>query len=96
MEEELREKIAKLIPSYFISPQEESYKIADQILSLIREAGYEPPESVREMVEKSYADGVDDAEQKYKGYMSTEMVKGLVFELQAKKCAQCPKNQEEQ
>ena len=60
----------------------------------LKEAGYEPPESVREMVEKSYEDGVDDTEQKYKGYMSTEMVKGLVFELQAKKCAACPKNKE--
>lgn len=27
-------------------------------------------------------------------FMDTEMVKGLMFEAQAKKCAQCPKNKE--
>jgi len=27
-------------------------------------------------------------------YMSPEMVKGLIFEVQAKKCANCPKNKE--
>ena len=26
------------------------------------------------------------------GYMSPELVKGLIFEVQAKKCASCPKN----
>jgi len=25
------------------------------------------------------------------GYMSPEMVKGLIFEVQARKCSQCPK-----
>jgi len=29
-------------------------------------------------------------------YMSPEMVKGLIFEVQAKKCASCPKNKEPQ
>jgi len=26
------------------------------------------------------------------GYMTPEMVKGLIFEVQARKCSQCPKN----
>ena len=27
-------------------------------------------------------------------FMDTDMVKGLIFEVQAKKCANCPKNKE--
>ena len=91
-EEELRDIIEGLTIGYCNG--EYFPELTERIFAAYREAGYEPPESVREMVEKSYEDGVDDTEQKYKGYMSTEMVKGLVFELQAKKCAACPKNKE--
>lgn len=78
-EEELKQQIAELILKDF----NKNYKFIDlagEILTLFRDAGHEPPESVREMVEKSYADGVDDIEQKYKGYMSPE---GITIE--------CPK-----
>ena len=30
----------------------------------------------------------------FDGYMSFEDVKGMIFEIQAKKCASCPKNKE--
>ena len=64
-EEELRGRMYPIIYQAY----DESIGITEalnQILALIREAGY----------------------------MSPEMVKGLVFELQARKCSQCPKNKE--
>ena len=108
-EEELKKKIANKIfrnqvgletNEYWFGPPipvhtlEYCKDMTEDIFTDIRDAGYEPPESVREMVEKSYADGIDDAEQKYKGYMSLDDMKGLFLEAQAKKCSQCPKNQE--
>ena len=46
--EELREKIAKLIPSYYIYPHDWQYIVTDKIITIIKEAGYKSPEEVRQ------------------------------------------------
>ena len=55
-----------------------SSKKANQVMVAIQDAGWRSPEQMRFLLRQA-------------GYMSPEMVKGLIFEVQAKKCAQCPK-----
>lgn len=93
------DEMITLLHNYMISlrvwsSRENAQAILICAMGLLKEAGWKSPEECQAEFMIELEAWV--REKNREGYMSPEMVKGLIFEVQAKKCAKCPKKSPEE